>query len=115
MSDQKIESHPRDAAAGVGDTITIDNIDTSYSHWFLGVEFLDSSNNTLAAASAGTVTITIETWVSPGVTQLPATSSIDCTAPVTIDWSPAVTKITATPSALAGVDSWRVKAQGFRS
>jgi len=90
----------------VADTIDMVDLDPSFAHCFLSVQILDVSGNPVLAG-AGTFAVSVYT-VNNNQPESPAVSSIDGTAPVTIDWAANTTRVTVVPTGITTAISYRV-------
>ena len=88
----------------VADTFEVSDLtqEIYLTHCFLGVQFLKTDGTTVSDPTAGTLAVKAKTMNSPGVWEDPATSSIDATAPVTIDFSGNIVGVQLIPNAISG-------------
>ena len=77
---------------------------TAYPHCFIGVQFFKADGTTVAVPTAGTLTVKAKTINNGGIWEDPTVSSIDATAPVTIDFAGNAIGVQLIPNALAGDD-----------
>jgi len=97
----------------VADTIDMVDMDPSFAHCFLSVQILDVSGDPVLGG-AGTFTVTVYT-ANNNQPESPATSVIDATAPVTIDWSGNTTRVKVVPAGVTTAISYRVVVTANRS
>ena len=98
-------------------TIPVPNHTQGYSHWFLGIEFLDAVGDVVSAGlGGGPLKVEIETWCSPGVFQEPQISEITPAQSITIDWQPSPKTIKITPvTDVVGATTYRVRVMAYQN
>lgn len=96
----------RSAIAAVADTVELTGLDSSYTHCFLGVMLVDV-NGDAVLAGAGTFAITVMTDVNNQY-EAPPSSSIDGTAPTTIDWAGNTRQVKVVPTGITTAISYYV-------
>jgi hypothetical protein len=92
--------------AAVADTVDLDGLDPSFTHCFLGIQLVDVNGDPVLGG-AGTLAVTVYT-MNNNQGESPATSSIDATAPVTVDWSGNTTRVEVVPTGITTAISYRV-------
>ncbi len=88
-----------------------------HPHCFLGVAFYLADGTSVATPTGGTFAVAVRTSNSPETWDTPPVSSIDATAPVTIDFAANVIGIRLIPTGISGgsVISYRVTMTRNRS
>lgn len=93
--------------AGPTDVIELSDLPCTLPHCFASVRFFDGAHDPVEP-SAGTLELEVQTIGNAPCFELPPDSTIDATAPVTLDWSANTVGIRITPTDLAGVTTWCV-------
>jgi len=102
VSDEAQAADVVEMVSGVGDRFPIELV-----HVFVAVKFYDSGDLPVTP-SAGTLAVEVQTAGNQPNWEDPPTTTIDATAPTTLDWSANTYGIRVTPTGLTGVDHWVV-------
>jgi len=87
------------------DVVEMTDLPTDLVHVFIACKFYDAADSAVTP-SGGTLTIEVQTAGNQPNWEDPPETSIDATAPTTIDWAANTYGVRITPSGLTGVDHW---------
>lgn len=92
----------------VANTIILDPVNPEAPHSFVGVQFFtDDTGDTQVQPGAGTVEVTVETINSQGVWETVPSSTIDATAPTTVNWGANTKRVRLAPTGITTATHWR--------
>ena len=100
----------------VADTIVLEGLSPDMPHCFVGIQFFsDAGGTTPATPGAGTVTVTVETVNSEGISEAVPDNVIDATAITTVSWDANTKSITLVPAGVTTATHWRATWTGNES